>query len=157
MEREELSAIRDLLVTRKVLCLSAVLDGEPSATLMPFVVAPDFLGVFVQASTLARHSRALQPGAVVGLLFHQPDIGDADPLQLERLSVQATVEVIERGTEAFDGAGAVFVAGLPSAQMTLELADFSLYRLSFGRGRYVAGFARAFNVGPDSFGQLAAL
>jgi len=157
MEREELEAIRDLLAARKVLCLAAMVDDEVSASLLPFVAAPNFSSVFVQASTLARHSRALQPGARVGLLFHEPDTDAVDPLQVERLSVQATVEVLERGTEAFEEASAVFVSRLPSAEMTLELADFSLYRLVFGRGRYVAGFARAFNVGPDTFAQLAAL
>jgi heme iron utilization protein len=157
MEREQLAAIRDLLATRRVLCLAAMVDDEVSASLLPFAAAPDFRGVFVQASTLARHSRALQPGASVGLLFHEPDTESVDPLQVERLSVQATVEVLERDTEAFEKASAVFVSRLPSAEMTLELADFSLYRLVFGRGRYVAGFARAFNVGPDTFEQVAAL
>jgi putative heme iron utilization protein len=35
--------------------------------------------------------------------------------------------------------------------MTLNLGDFNLYELEFGRGRYVAGFAHAFNLGPDTF------
>lgn len=155
MEREVLSAIRDMLTGRKVLCLAAIIDGEPAASLLPFAVAPDFAGVYVQASTLARHSRALQQGASVGLLFHEPDTDDVDPLQVARLTVQATVEVMERGTDRFDEARQVFAGRLPSAEMTLELEDFSLYRLAFGRGRYVAGFAQAFNVGPETFEELS--
>ena len=38
--------------------------------------------------------------------------------------------------------------------MTLDLGDFNLYRLELGRGRYVAGFAQAYNVGPDTFEAL---
>jgi putative heme iron utilization protein len=93
----------------------------------------------------------------VSVLLHQPDTGETDPLQLSRLSVQATVELVERDTEAFAKASDVFVGRLPSAAMTLELADFSLYHLVFGRGRYVAGFAQAFNVGPDTFEELSRL
>jgi putative heme iron utilization protein len=37
------------------------------------------------------------------------------------------------------------------------LRDFNLYELTFGRGRYVEGFARAFNIGPDTFGEVATL
>ena len=41
--------------------------------------------------------------------------------------------------------------------MTLGLGDFNLYELTLGRGRYVEGFARAFNVGPDTFSEVATL
>lgn len=157
VEREVLLAIRDMLSGRRVLCLAAVIDEEPTASLLPFVLAPDGQGVFVQASTLARHSRALLPRAQVGLLFHDPDLDDVDPLQVPRLSVQATVEPLDRESAAFRQASQAFVKRLPSAAMTLELADFSLYHLRFGRGRYIAGFAQAYNVGPDTFEELTGL
>jgi putative heme iron utilization protein len=154
MDEEVLQGLRRLLSERRVLCLAAVIDGEPAASLLPFAAAPDFRAVFVQASELAKHSRALQTGAGVGLLFHEPDTDDVDPLQVPRLSVQATVAVLERGTGEFDAARRLFEERLPSAAMTLDLADFNLYRLEFGRGRYVAGFAQAYNVGPDTFQAL---
>jgi len=157
MEREILEAIRRMLTTRKVLCLAATIDEEPSASLLPFAVTPDLRAVLVQASTLAKHSRALQDGARVGLLLHEPDTGDVDPLQVPRLSMVATVELLPRDTPAFEDASRLFVERLPSAEMTLELADFSLYRLRFGRGRYVAGFAQAYNVGPDTFEEAGRL
>lgn len=157
MDRDVLTAIREMLTSRKVLCLAATIDDEPSASLLPFAVSPGFDAVFVQASTLARHSRALVEGASVGLLFHEPDTEDVDPLQMARLTVQATVEVVPRDTKAFAEASEIFVGRLPSAAMTLELADFTLYRLRFGRGRYVAGFAQAYNVGPDTFEDVSRL
>ncbi len=155
MDRNVLIAIRDLLTARKVLCLAAVIDGEPVASLLPFAVSPDFHGVYVQASTLARHSQALQAGARVGLLIHGLDTDDADPLQVARLSVQAVVEPIARESEGFGEASRVFLERLPSAEMTLTFADFSLYRLRFARGRYVAGFAQAFDVGRDTFEEIS--
>jgi len=154
MDRGVLTAIREMLTTRRVLCLAATIDGEPAASLLPFAVAPDYRGVYVQASTLAKHSRALQQGATVGLLIHEPDTADVDPLQVARLTLQATVELLERDTDAFERASQVFVGRLPSAEMTLALGDFSLYRLVFGKGRYVAGFAQAYDVGPDTFDEL---
>lgn len=155
MDREVLIAIREMLTVRKVLCLAATIDGEPAASLLPFVVDPDFLGVYVQASSLARHSQSLLAGARVGLLVHGLDTDDVDALQVPRLSIQAVVEPLERGTDAFAEASGVFLRRLPSAEMTLALADFTLYRLRFGRGRYVAGFAQAFNVGRDTFEEVA--
>lgn len=155
MDREVLTAIREMLDGRKVLCLAATIDDEPSASLLPYAVASGYRGVYVQASTLAKHSRALRPGARVGLLFHQPDVGDTDAMQLARLTVQATVEPLERESPAFAAAARVFMERLPSAEMTLSLADFGLFHLAFGRGRFVAGFAQAYNVGPETFDEVA--
>jgi heme iron utilization protein len=157
MDRDVKVAIRDLLTGRRVLCLAATIDGEPAASLLPYAVASDLRAVYVQASTLAKHSRALAAGAKVSLLVHGLDTDDVDALQVPRFTVQALVEPLERGTDEFDAASRVFIARLPTAEMTLGLADFTLYRLRFERGRFVAGFAQAYNVGPEAFEELARL
>lgn len=156
MQRDDLLAIGALFDDTRVLSLAAVVDGEPEAALLPYAVRADYGAVLVQASGLARHARALQDGAVVGVLVHTPDAPSHDPLQLPRLSVRATVRVLERSSDAFAAGRARFTSRFPAAAMTLELPDFNLYELTLGRGRYVAGFARAFNVGADTFRELAA-
>jgi putative heme iron utilization protein len=157
MDQGVLAAILGMLTARKVLCLATTIDGEPAASLLPFAVAPDFLAVYVQASRLAKHSRGLKEGGQVSVLIHDLDTDDADPLQIARLTVQATIEPLDRGSDEFARASEVFVGRFPSAEVTLGFADFSLYRLRFGRGRFVAGFAQAYDVGPDAFGDLAGL
>lgn len=157
MDEERLAAIRSLLTSRRVLGLAATIDGEPAASLLPFAIAPDFGAVYVQASQLARHTRALTPGARVSLLVHGLDTADVDPLQIERLTMQATVDPLERGTDAFARAAELFVARFPSAAVTLEFADFGLFALRFRDGRYVAGFAQAFDVEPADLQAAAAL
>jgi hypothetical protein len=73
------------------------------------------------------------------------------------MTVQATVAVLDRESEAFAAAREVFVGKLPGAEMTLNLGDFNLYELTLGRGRYIAGFGQAYNIGPDTFKEIAAL
>jgi len=155
MPEETLKAIRALIESERVLGLAVLVDGEPEAGLLPYACSEDGTALYVQASGLARHARGLQPGARVGVLIHAPDTPGADPMQLPRLSVQATVARLDRGTGAFGAAAARFTARFPAAAVTLELGDFNLYELTLGRGRYVEGFARAFNVGPDTFGAPA--
>jgi hypothetical protein len=157
MDRQVLEAIRDLVASNRVLSLAVVIDGEPEASLLPYAVRPDYGALYVQASALARHSQGLQPGARVGVLIHENDKAEADPLQIRRMTLQATVAVLDRESAAFAAARELFVARFPGAEMTLSLGDFNLYELTFGRGRYVAGFAQAFNVGPDSFRDITAL
>ena len=157
MDRQILEAIREMMTVRRVLSLAVLVDGDPEASLLPFAVRPDFGAVYVQASGLARHSRGLQPGARVGVLIHDNDAPEADPLQVKRLTVPATVAVLDRESEAFAAAREIFVARFPGAELTLSLGDFNLYELTLGRGRYVAGFAQAFNIGPDTFKDIAGL
>ena len=157
MDRQVLEAIREMMTVQRVLSLAVLVDGDPEASLLPFAVRPDFGAVYVQASGLARHSRGLQPGARVGVLIHEHDTPEADPLQVKRMTVQATVAVLDRESEAFAAARETFVARFPGAELTLSLGDFNLYELTFGRGRYVAGFAQAFNIGPDTFRDVAQL
>jgi len=157
MNREVLLAIRSLLTAQRVASLAVLVDGEAEASLLPYALRPDYGAIYVQASALARHTRGLRPGAVVGVLVHANDAPDEDPLQIPRLSVRAVVSVLARDSEQFAVASALFVGRFPGAAVTLDLGDFNLYELALGRGRYVEGFARAFNVGADTFEQLAGL
>ena len=157
MDREVREAIRGLLDNTRVLSLAVMVDGDPEAALLPYARRDDYGAVYVQASGLARHAQGLRAGAHVGVLVHAADTPNADPMRLPRLSLQATVSVLDKSSAAFASGAALFTARFPRAAMTLELGDFNLYELTFGRGRYVEGFARAFNVGPDTFRELAQL
>ena len=157
MDRQVLEAIRDMVASHRVLSLAVLVEGDPEASLLPYAVRPDYGAVYVQASGLARHTRGLQPGARVGVLIHENEATDADPLQTKRMTVQATVAVLDRESDTFAAAREVFVGRLPGAEMTLSLGDFNLYELTLGRGRYIAGFGQAYNIGPDTFKEIAAL
>ncbi len=155
MDAAVVAALRTLLDTERVLTLAVLVDGAPVAALLPFAVTADYAAVLVQASGLARHTRGLTEGAVVGVAIHVPATPDRDAMQIPRLTVQATVRALERGTAAFDAAAAQLVARFPVAETTLALPDFQVCALDLGRGRYVEGFARAVNVGPETFHAVA--
>jgi hypothetical protein len=157
MDPDVLNAIRGLLEGPRVLSLAVIVEGDPEAALMPFALRGDYGAVYVQASGLARHARGLQPGGRVGVLIHANETPDVDPMQLPRISVQATVIVLDKTDAAFASAAARFIERFPGAEMTLGLEDFNLYELTLGRGRYVEGFARAFNVGADTFKEIGSV
>jgi putative heme iron utilization protein len=140
------AAVQGLLTRERVLSVAVLIDGQPEAGLLPFAPGDNERTLLVQASALARHSRGLVDGATVGVLVHASDGPDQDPMQLPRLTVQATVRLVPKATEAFAAGAARYAARFPAAAMTLELGDFNLFELHLGRGRYVEGFARAFAV-----------
>jgi len=155
MDREQLESIRSLLQSTRVLSLAYVDGDVPEAALLPFAPRDDCRALYVQASTLARHTRALQTGARVGILVHAQDSGKTNPMQLSRLSVEALVSRVDQGRVEYDAAAAQFITRFPAAKMTLGFGDFGLYMLTLGAGRFVEGFARAFDVTPDTFAEIS--
>lgn len=151
MDAATVAAIRTLIETQRVLTLAVLVDGLPAAALLPYAVGGDGASLVVQASALARHTRGLIDEAIVGVVIHEPATPDRDALQIPRLTVQATVRVLDRASAAGEDAAARLVARFPGAAMTLGLPDFQIVALDLGRGRFVEGFGRAVNVGPETF------
>lgn len=155
MDATTLAAIRGLLDTERVLTTAVMVDGEPVAALLPYAIGSTHGSLLVQASGLARHTRGLIHGATIGIVVHRAVTPDLDAMQIPRLTVQATVHVLDRDDRAFDEAAARFIQRFAHASTTLALGDFRLFELILGRGRYVEGFARAFNVSVETFRSIA--
>jgi putative heme iron utilization protein len=154
MNDTDRALVRELLTQRRVLALALLVNGKPHVGLLPFVLKPDFTGLLIHASRMARHSQGLLPGAPFSALIHSADTPDADPLQIPRLTLEGEVHVFERDSPAYSAARTVYLKRLPQSDITFELADFSLYELRLRSARLVAGFARAANVPLDVLHEL---
>jgi putative heme iron utilization protein len=155
MKSEQVQQLRQLIASRRILALSVIVDGEPYVGLLPYALAADYGSVLVHASRLARHTRGLETGAPFAILIHTPDSPETDALQIERVTLQGTVELVDKSTAEYAEGRQLYVQRFPSSEQTFLLGDFNLYRLRFAKGRYVSGFARAVNVTAKDIGQLA--
>jgi hypothetical protein len=142
------SALADLL-SQRVLALGVLVDGAPYVGLLPFATTADATALLVHASSLARHSRGLAPGAPFSALLHSPDLPGADPLQVARVTFVGVVEPLAAGTPAHADARARYLARFPGSAQTFALPDFTLHALRIRSGRLVEGFARARDVSPE--------
>jgi hypothetical protein len=156
MDPEEAGLVKKLLTESKVLSLGVLVDGKPHVGLLPFVAASDYSSALVHASQLARHSRGLQPGSPFSILIHGCGDAESDPLQVPRITISGTVQLVAQADADFEAARQAYIDRFPSSAQTFLLGDFNLYRLSFEWGRLVSGFARAITISPDSFKELAA-
>jgi len=157
MEQEELSLVRKLLTDCRVLSLGVLIDGKPHVGLLPFVTATDYRSALIHASQLARHSRGLQPGSPFSALIHASDEQQNDALQVPRVTISGTVQLVAQADADFESSRQVFIDRFPSSAQTFHLGDFNLYRLHFEWGRLVSGFARAISLSPDIFREISAL
>lgn len=155
MTPEDSSRLGGLLLGQRLVSLGVVAGGEPVVGLLPYAVTPDRSALVVQSSALARHSRGLAAGAAWSGMIHEPDSAEADPLQVPRLQLEGVVTPLSGESPDFQAAARAFLARFPQAAMTLQLPDFTLYRLEIRGGRMVLGFGRALNLSGEHFRDLA--
>jgi len=156
MDPEELGRVKNLLSDCRVLSLGVLVDGKPHVGLLPFVAAPNYRSALIHSSQLARHSRGLQPGSPFSALIHASDEQQNDALQVPRVTISGTVQLVAQADADFEISRQAFIDRFPSSAQTFRLGDFNLYRLHFEWGRLVSGFARAITLSPDSFRELSA-
>ena len=155
MKPDQIADLERLLETQRILALSVLVDTQPYVGLLPYALTPDRNTALVHASGLARHTRGLQQGAPFSVLIHRPDQPDGDPLQIERVMLQGSVEVLPKSSPEYQRARRSYVERFPSSEQTFMLGDFNLYALHFESGRYVSGFAKAVNVTARDLARLA--
>ena len=155
MTPEATERLRDLLTGQRLLALGVVVDGAPVVGLLPFVAAPDFAALYVQASRLAPHARGLDAGGRWGGVVHEPDSESQDPLQVARLVLDGEAARIAGDSPEFKPAALAFLKRFPAAAATLQLPDFALYRLAIESGRLILGFGQAYNLSRSHFAELA--
>lgn len=143
MTPEQSTELRALVAGERILALGVLMEGEPYVGMLPYAVGEDAATLLVHASKLARHAKGLLPGAGFSALIHEADCGEGDPLQLRRVVLQGRVVPLARDSHAYAEARERYLVRLPSAAVTFQLADFTLFALRVESGRYVGGFAQA--------------
>ena len=154
MKLEQVRDLKRLLEAQRILALSVLIDTQPYVGLLPYVLTSERDAALVHASGLARHTRGLNQGAPFSVLVHRPDQPGGDPLQIERVVLQGSVDKLAKTAPEYHEGRQQFITRFPSAEQTFMLGDFNLYQLRFEGGRYVSGFAQAVNVTPKDLDLL---
>jgi len=158
LDREAEAILRRLVTEQRVGALAVSIDGAPFASLVPFALSEHLDAALIHASELARHSKGLGTDASVSLLIHQSDHQpEINPAQLARVTLQCKVAPLERGGESYLEAKRCYLKKFPKSEITFQLGDFTLYRLEIVSGRFVAGFARTFDLGPADLRRISGL
>lgn len=154
MLKSTIRSVQQLLDGERLLALAVTVDGTPYAGLLPYAVMPDHQAVLIHASRMSRHSQGLADGSRVGILVHEQDAPEKDPLQIRRATFECLVRPYERKSEAWLEARARYLERFPDSRITFNLGDFTLYRLEFRQGLYVEGFGRAMEIEPADVPRL---
>ncbi len=133
----------------------ATLDAEglPEASYAPFVWFDDACYLFL--SLLARHTQNLNVNPSISLLLIEDQADARNQFARRRIIWQGRAEKIEREAELFKAVMQVFRDRFGGFIDVIEpLQDFQLFKISPTSGRFIRGFAQAFQLSGDDLKQI---
>jgi heme iron utilization protein len=157
MDTQSEQKLASLIRNTRVAALGTLHDGEPNLAMVAIAVESDFSAFYIHVSTLGRHTRDMQTNPRVSLLITEADDHRPDPQTLARLSLNGTAEILPRTDPHYSQVKHAYLTRFPEAEQLFSLGDFNLWRISPKGGRFVAGFAQAFNIVPEILIKVSAL
>jgi heme oxygenase (biliverdin-IX-beta and delta-forming) len=157
MDDASLQQLAQLIGAQRVASLGTLREGSPFVSMVLYAPAPDFRAYYIHTSRLAYHTQDILRDPRVSLMIAETDEGTRDPQTLARVSIQGEAHMVPPDDLTYATARDVYLSRFPQSEMTFGFADFALYCITIERARYVAGFARAFNLKPAHFEQAAQL
>jgi hypothetical protein len=155
-ERSEQILAR-LIRNTRVAALGTSHEGAPNLAMVALAFADDFSAFYIHVSKLGKHTRDMEADPRVSLLLTETDDNRADPQTLARLSLQGTAGILPQTDSHYAQAKHNYLTRFPEAEQFFSLGDFNLWRISPGGGRFVAGFAQAYNIVPETLIKISTL
>lgn len=155
MDAQSQQTLDQMIRTQRVASLGTLRDGAPFVSMTLFAAAADFSAFYILASRLAQHTQDFARDARVSLMIAETDANVADPQQLARVSMRGEIAVVPREANEYANARALYLAKFPQAEFLFGLGDFSLCRITPRAARFVAGFAKAFDLSANDLRQAS--
>lgn len=148
MEQEEfVENYQQLIQNQQTLILATVSSqGEPESSYAPYVKGDDNV-FYIFVSELATHTKHMMESARVSVLFIQPEQGTKNFFARERVVFNCAVTEVRQDdalyNQLLDEMNNQFGE---TVGLLRSLSDFHLLALTPSKGKYVAGFGKAFSI-----------
>jgi len=141
--QEEFEELRESLKTLQLATLDS--DGQPLASYAPYVRLEG--KYYLYLSELAKHAANLSANGSVGLLLIESEENCRNLFARRRIVLQGEARTIERDSSLFTLVIAEFERQFGAIIKVIEpLQDFHLFQVNPVSGRFVRGFAEAFEM-----------
>ena len=155
MDAEALTQLQSLVRVTRTATLATLRGGAPNVSMVLYLPEDDFTAFHLRVSRLAWHTQDMQDDARVALSIQQGDAPARDPQQLARVSLRGEAMQLPNEGAQFERLKSAWLVRYPEAGVTFELPDFSFWRIAPRDARFVAGFARTFNLTPEGLMRAA--
>lgn len=146
MAKEELTEAKALILAKKLIfenkfaILGTILhnelhEGWPYSSLVQ--VASENGELFLLVSELSDHTKNIQKDQNISLLFD--GTSEHNRMNSERITIVGFVTKVDKEPQHD-----LFTTSHPKSKLFYDFEDFSVYKVTIQRGRYVGGFGKAF-------------
>jgi putative heme iron utilization protein len=147
--------LAQIMRNTRLASLGTLRDNVPFVSMVGFVPAQDFSAFYVHVSRLAQHTMDMLKDKHISLMIAETDDGRADPLSLARVSIRGVVEILPRGEPGYLPIKSMYMERFPASEHLFKLGDFELWQIIPKGARYIAGFAKAYNLTPESLKKVS--
>lgn len=155
MDAQSEKLLAHLIRNTRIATLATLRDEAPQTSMVAFIASDDFSSFHIFVSRLAQHTVDMQKNKHVSLFICETDDGRDDPQTLARVSIRGTVTSIQNGEPGYTPLKEQYLARYPESEQLFKMADFNFWHIQPRGGRYVAGFARAYNITPDALKKVS--
>lgn len=155
MDAQSEKLLAHIIRNTRVASLATLRDDAPQVSMVAYVTNDDFSLYHIFVSRLAQHTVDMQKDKRVALLIAEPDDSREDPQTLARVSIRGTAEIVQNGEPGYTPLRDQYLARFPQAEQLFQLADFNFWRIKPKGGRFVAGFAKAYNITPETLKKVS--
>lgn len=157
MDEVSQKTLANLIRTQRIAALGTLRDGAPFVSMILFTASHDFQFFYTFISRLAHHTQDILKDPRVSLMIVELNDDSQDPQQLARVSITGQAEAIAPGEAEYDPVKTLYIEKFPQAAFNLTLKDFTFYRIAPRKVRYVAGFAKAYDLSAEDLKRVATL
>lgn len=152
LDQQLADLLRALLAGRAVGSLATLHDGRPFCSMVPFAATSvgGRLRLVVHVSGLAAHTRDMRSVPEVCLMVMAPEMDDVPPQALPRVSISGRAVFVPGDHPEHGVLKAAYLGRFPEAADLFQLGDFSIVAIEPESARFIAGFARAMTLSPES-------
>jgi len=140
----------------RIAALGTIHEGVPNLAMVSVAVESDFSAFYIYVSKLGKHTTDMEKDPHVSLLLNEADDRRADPQTLARVSIRGNAEILPRNAPDYPHVKEIYLKRFPESERLFSLGDFNLWRIRPTGGRFVAGFASAFNLVPEVLVKVSA-
>lgn len=155
MDAQSEKVLAQLIRAARIASLGTLHDEAPQVSMVAFTYSDDFSAFYIFVSRLAQHTVDMQKDNRVSIMICETDDAREDPQTLARVSIRAKAEMIQTGEPGYTPLKQQYLARFPESAQLFNLSDFSFWRITPRGGRYVAGFAKAFNITPETLQKVS--
>ena len=155
MDMQSEKLLVQIIRSARLASFGTLRDNSPFVSMVGFIPAQDFSAFYIQVSRLAQHTMDMLKEKHISLMIAETDDGRADPLTLARVSIRGVAEILQRGEPGYLPIKSMYLERFPASEPLFKMNDFELWQIIPKGARYIAGFAKAYNLTPESLKKVA--